>query len=144
MNRTDLKYLFTEDIYLIKSKEATESTPSKSEAEFPNVLVLVNQSIVEDDKNNLTKVLAAVNLKPDQVDIVDGSQFETFEDLTHSGYKTPVVLSFGIELWKSDPYQIHKQDQKTILQAEDLKTIFADRARKLKLWNALKKIFPQK
>jgi len=145
INPPDLRYLFTEDIYLIDSKEEKKPAPSKQDPDSQNVLVLVNHSISEEDKNNLTKVLQAVNLGDDQVNIVDGSKFTNLKELASTTeYHSKVILLFGVGFWNKDLYQIQKQDQKTILPADDLKTIFSDRDRKMKLWNALKKIFLQK
>jgi len=142
------KYLYDDDIYLIKPKKRAESVTLRGIViivEYPGI-----ESLPTKEKVLLNKILEAVRLQPVQVRIVNISEirnrlssrsnvgFENAKVIFFTG-KVPVLIKVeGLE----KKYEIFSVSNNEFLLADPLEKIDQEKNLKLELWEVLKKLFP--
>ncbi|HEY0108801.1 MAG TPA: hypothetical protein VGB67_04180 [Fibrella sp.] len=112
------------------------------------VLILVDEDLLPSDLLFLEKILKAVNLDVDGVDLlnVHGTKNVNFSELLAGKY-IHHFFTFGVPFSRlnldimMDRYQPVRFEGITFLMADPLPAIEADVALKKKLWESLKKIF---
>lgn len=118
------QYIYTETLY---------SLPKRVIVLLPNAWA----TLAEDELTLLKKILTAVRLSLDSVQIVIRTE-ATLDSL--STYNPSVVISFGTQLQPSvTPYQSNEKDGIRIIQSDALNQL--DDVKKKNLWNALKQAF---
>ena len=111
------------------------------------VLVLT-ESISESEKAFLAKILTAVGLSLDQVDLLELSKIQTIDYQSFiMQNKTKKFISFGVGLGKLDwnimlnLYQIKNVVGVDFLLSDELRIVEADLTLKKALWTSLKQMF---
>lgn len=165
-NKTALQQLFAgEDIYFLKNEfiessvgvtgrhsqtTALEDNPQKVPQYYQpkqKVVILVN-SLTPTDSELLGKILGAVKLDLQSVDIVDSDQVQEVnlsQIFTQKFVKQ--VISFGVDLSKVNldveliPYQIFENQGIQFTYSDALSSIQNDIPKKKALWVSLKEMF---
>ncbi|MFN3851403.1 MAG: hypothetical protein ACK4NY_18345 [Spirosomataceae bacterium] len=111
-------------------------------------VLILTQQISDSEKAFLSKVLGAVGLSLDQVDLVELSKIKALDYQSVIGQKTTnQFISFGIGMSKLGwnillpPYQIKKVEGISFLLADTLSDIEASQNLKKSLWEGLKLLF---
>lgn len=116
------------------------------------VLLIVNDSthaVLNDiDREFLEKVLGAVELRLEDVDLLNIATLNTADLKSHLNSKSlHHLITFGVPLTRLRleillvPYQIKQVEGVNLLFADTLASIQQDRARKSAFWGCLKKMF---
>lgn len=112
-----------------------------------NVLVLT-ASISDNEKAFLAKILTAVGLSLDQIDLLELSKIQTIDYQSFiMQNKTKKFISFGVGLGKLDwnillnLYQIKNVVGVDFLLSDELRIVEADLNLKKALWSSLKQMF---
>ncbi|WP_337044889.1 hypothetical protein [Emticicia sp. 17c] len=111
-------------------------------------VLIITDVISEDEKTFLSKVLAAVGLSLDHIDLIEIQKTQQIDYQTFIAQKTTdKFISFGIGLSRLKwdlmlvPYQIRHVSGVDFLLANDLRSISVDTDMKKSLWAALQKMF---
>ncbi|MCU0324143.1 MAG: hypothetical protein MUF45_02680 [Spirosomaceae bacterium] len=149
---------------VVESEVASSQTPkesAKKDENPPTVIheivpsiklnqkvLILTQQISDSEKAFLSKILGAVGLGLDQVDLVELSKIKTLDYQSFIGQKaTNQFISFGIGMSKLGwnillpPYQIKKVEGISFLLADTLSDIEASQSLKKSLWEGLKLLF---
>jgi DNA polymerase III psi subunit len=158
-NKTALQQLFAgEDIYLLKNEfvvvgedspplsVSPQTTPSYYQPK-QKVIILLN-SLNPADSELLGKILGAVKLDLQSVDIVDFDKNQDV-DLSQAFTQKSInqVITFGINLSKVSldvklsPYQILENQGIKFIYSDSLTDIQNDVPKKKALWGSLKEMF---
>ncbi len=172
MNANLANYLFEKEILyrnpIIQGKTVLEEVvaekpvvqekvaPSKDEISKParptltlkhKVLVLT-EAISDNEKAFLAKILTAVGLSLDQIDLLELSKVQTIDYQSFIiQNKTKKFISFGVGLGKLDwnillnLYQIKNEVGVDFLLSDELRIVEADLTLKKALWSSLKQMF---
>jgi hypothetical protein len=143
------RYLYNEDLYLIKPSKKAESVTLRGNViivEYPGISTLPTK-----EKMLLNKILEAVKLKPVQVSIVNLSEirnristrsqihFENARVVLFTG-KIPVLTMIG---QTDKKYEIIRDLTNDYVLADTLEMIEQDKILKKNLWDVLQMLFPQ-
>jgi DNA polymerase III psi subunit len=145
---TKLEITDNEPVALINEVETVEENKVEiAENAIVPLLILVDE-ISEANKVFLEKILNAVKLNLEKVDLITQNQLKTQSFLTISENKTySRILSFGVPLSSINlsimlsPYQPQKIDNIWFLMAENLVVVESDVVHKRSLWECLQKMF---
>lgn len=117
----------------IKEINAPETSSNK------RMQMLFDSKPSTDESDFLNKILAAINLKPDEVESVFESNAESMSQIIEksSGY----ILAWGIERPGTEKYSVTKMGNCSLIISDSLTVVKNDQSLKAKLWNCLKKEF---
>lgn len=134
----------------IAIKKEPETIPIPK-SEIQNRLTILVLELSDEDKTFLTKILAAVGVNFEDVDLIELKKIPTLNRQEWIGQKkTNYFISFGVGLAKLGwqvllpPYQQKTMDGVQFLLTDDLKNIASNVLLKKKLWEVLQKMFPKK
>lgn len=119
-------------------KEIKESDVPKTN-ENKRILMLFGSKPSKDESEFLNKILAAINVKPDEVESVFESNSESLSQIIEnsSGY----VLAWGTGYQETEKYGAAKIGKCSLIISDSLTEVKNDQTLKAKLWNCLKKEF---
>jgi hypothetical protein len=155
LNNIELKPQLLADLY--RNTLVESGTTTVPEMKLPglgenrkNILVLVSHSsfpfLPDEELNFLTSILSACKLSLADIAVVNHAKTNAAEvQKMHSNAGT--VLMFGIEPSSIDlpinfpQFQLQQFNKRNYLHAPSLSLLEKDKAEKLKLWNALKRLF---
>ena len=130
----------------IASKEAAQ--PSVPHLIFKHKVLILTESISESEKAFLAKILTAVGLSLNQIDLIELSKVQTIDYQSFIiQNKTTKFVSFGVGLGKLDwnillnLYQIKNVIGVDFLLSDELRIVEADINLKKALWASLKQMF---
>ena len=130
----------------IASKEAAQ--PSVPHLIFKHKVLILTESISESEKSFLAKILTAVGLSLNQIDLIELSKVQTIDYQSFIiQNKTTKFVSFGVGLGKLDwnillnLYQIKNVIGVDFLLSDELRIVEADINLKKALWASLKQMF---
>lgn len=111
-------------------------------------VLILTESISESEKTFLAKILTAVGLSLDQIDLLELSKIQTIDYQSFiMQNKTKKFISFGVGLGKLDwnillnLYQIKNVVGVDFLLSDELRLVEADLTLKKALWTSLKQMF---
>lgn len=126
--------------------KVTEIKPSSYD--FKQKVLILTTAISADEKQFLEKIIGAVGLKLDQVDLVEYNKFGSVDYQEVISKKvTSKFISFGVGFSKLGwslllvPYQIKSIDGVEFLLADSLQNIAINQNLKKSLWLSLQKMF---
>lgn len=114
------------------------------------VIVLINSSLQEKDKQFLEKVLQAVNIPLDQVLIIFISDNRPSYTQLANEFPFKKLIAFGLSplnlklKFTNKHYQLFLFQNKKLLFAEDISILSTDVSKKKLLWAGLQKMFELK
>lgn len=143
------KFLYNEDIYLIKPAKKTESITLRGNViivEYPGISTLPTR-----EKLLLNKILEAVKLKPVQVSIVNlaeiRNRISTRSQLKFENARVVLFTGSIPSLIRIDQpgkkYEIIQDLSNDYVLADTLEMIEQDKTLKKNLWDILQTLFPQ-
>jgi hypothetical protein len=122
--------------------------PSRPTLTLKHKVLVLTEAISESEKAFLAKILTAVGLSLDQIDLVELSKIQTIDyQLFIMQNKTKKFISFGVGLGKLDwnillnLYQIKNVVGVDFLLSDELRIVEADLTLKKALWTSLKQMF---
>lgn len=122
--------------------------PLPSPLRLKHKVLILTESISENEKSFLSKILNAVGLTLSQVDLVELNKVQTIDYQFFIAQKvTKKFISFGVGLGKLNwnillnLYQVKNIDQIDYLLSDELRIVEADLNLKRSLWVALKLMF---
>ena len=131
----------------------TQPISTKERVKSPTLLLkhqvlILAESISDSEKAFLSKILTAIGLSLDQVDLVELSKVQNIDYQAFTSQNvTKKFISFGVGLGKLDwnvllnLYQIRHVAGVDFLLSDELRIVEADLALKKTLWGALKLMF---
>ena len=131
----------------------TQPISTKERVKSPTLLLkhqvlILAESISDSEKAFLSKILTAIGLSLDQVDLVELSKVQNIDYQAFTSQNvTKKFISFGVGLGKLDwnvllnLYQIRHIAGVDFLLSDELRIVEADLALKKILWGALKLMF---
>ncbi len=158
IDQEHLKYLITEEIYLMKEsttmpdqeKPPVEASPEvvtkskeaekKPEGNKTHEVVVWTHELTDKDKTLLSKMLGAVNLNIDSVHLIHQELEYTdhFKILLSFGHTNFFAEKTKKEILLNEPFPL---DGKSILVSYPISSLHEDVKKKGALWNGLKKLF---
>ena len=119
-----------EPIYLIDEASATGE---KSSAEDGSLLVITGTPLSDEDRTFLFKILASVNISPEQLRLSDNdTDLENYSMVFYFGSKPKTVAQY---------YEKTIVENRMLLAAHHLREISSDKDKKKRLWTALQSCF---
>ncbi|MCB0738687.1 MAG: hypothetical protein KDC92_14325 [Bacteroidetes bacterium] len=146
--------IVVDELYTQKRDEQVK-TLGNDDAENSNAVIpnLLNKQLVIVEFNKagtqlaqfksfIYKVLSAVNIQPENIDIVELNKMPKMNARTiMAASNAQFVITFGIENKTLSDFNVFNFNGKKVLVADDLSNLVEDKARKLKLWSALKNMY---
>lgn len=131
---------------VIEPVKVTEVKPSSYD--FKQKVLILTTAISVEEKQLLEKIIGAVGLKLDQVDLVEYNKYRNIDYQEVISKKvTSKFISFGVGFSKLGwslllvPYQIKSIDGVEFLLADSLQNIAINQNLKKSLWLSLQKMF---
>ena len=160
MDKEYLKYVITEDIYLVKAsdgEETVQSTENKTAEQTLKVkgneqaavaILNIDQKntfISAQDAQFLGNILKAIQLDLEKIALINMAQTEYGPEQVIEQLPAKKILSFGLKddtfFQSTGIYETREFNQKIILNADDLPTIEKNKDKKKALWAALQSLF---
>jgi DNA polymerase III psi subunit len=143
-NNEYLKYLFQDDIYLIKEPDGIDQSETKplstsdlheetEEKRKPTSILIVADILYEEEKSLLGKVLSAVGIKMDQVTMTS--------TIEATKYIPEICITFDDHQSEFDCYEVLVTNNRKYLYSKSLNTLNSNIEDKKALWTSLKKMF---
>jgi hypothetical protein len=150
-DKSFLKHLITENIYLIKEKNVSYTTEVKQEIptiiEEPKTaiiidifppkkgIVLVNTALNDSEKELLYKIFKAINFTENDIEILVKSNFNVSAENIHPENK--LIIAFGLVSF-TELYTIKKINNAQFIIADSLGKLEGSAELKKQLWGLLK------
>jgi hypothetical protein len=139
------KVIVQEKTILPKEEVAKHSRPTLN---FKHKVLILTEAISENEKAFLAKILNAVGLSLDQIDLIELNKVQSIDYQSFIiQNKTQKFISFGVGLGKLDwnillnLYQIKNVVGVDFLLSNELRIVEADLTLKKALWTSLKQMF---
>ncbi|NUM31621.1 MAG: DNA polymerase III subunit psi [Bacteroidetes bacterium] len=128
--------LLFENFYYINDDIPDEINLENKKIEIKRVLLVFDKLPDENNRILLEKILSAVKIRNDEVEIVLKSDYGKFIEQSFE-----VTVFWDDAEHENEKYNVVKNEKSTILKCDSLNKIGSNQQLKAKLWNCLKGIF---